>query len=306
MFFKNLIVYRLPSDWAYSAAQLEETLAMRILQRCGPFEMFSRGWVAPSADTGRLVHTVNQQHLIALGVEQKLLPGSLIRQEVAERAKVLAVEQGFPVARRQMRDLKMRVTEELRSRALCRRRVTRAWIDPVNRWFAVDAAGAGRAEELVETLRETLGGSLAVTFLETSHSPQHSMSTWLTHGDAPSRFTIDQELELQTLDGTKATVKYQRQALDVQEVQRHLKAGKHPMRLGLTWNDRIAFILTHKLEVKRLEFLDLAKDTADGGELDAAEQFEIDFTVMSGELARLVADLASALGGETAMERQAA
>jgi recombination associated protein RdgC len=305
MFFKNLIVYRLPSDWSCTAAQLEEILAMRTLQPCGPFEMLSRGWVAPS-DSGRLLHTVNQQHLIALGVEQKLLPASLIRQEVTERAKVLAVEQGFPVARRQLRDLKIRVTEELRARALCRRRVTRAWIDPVNRWFAVDAAGAGRAEELVETLRETLGGSLAVTFLETSHSPQHSMSTWLTHGDAPSRFSIDQELELQTLDGTKATVKYLRQALDAQEVQRHLKAGKHPMRLGLTWNDRVAFILTHKLEVKRLEFLDLAKDTSEGGDLDAAEQFEIDFTVMAGELARLLADLASALGGEAALEKQAA
>jgi recombination associated protein RdgC len=305
MFFKNLIVYRLPSDWSWTAAQLEEVLAARTLQRCGPFEMVSRGWVAPS-DTGRLLHTVNQQHLIALGVEQKLLPASLIRQEVTERAKILAVEQGFPAARRQMRDLKIRVTEELRSRALCRRRVTRAWIDPLNRWFAVDAAGAGRAEELVETLRETLGGSLAVTFLETSHSPQHSMSTWLAHGDAPSCFSIDQELELQTLDGTKASVKYQRQALDVQEVQRHLEAGKHPMRLGLTWSDRIAFILTHKLELKRLEFLDLAKDTADAGDLEAAERFEIDLTVMTGELARLLADLARALGGEVAMQKQAA
>ena len=38
--------------------------------------------------------------------------------------------------------------------------------------------------------------------------------------------------------------------------------------------------------MKRLEFLDLAKDVPDGGELDATEQFEIDFTVMTGELAR--------------------
>jgi DNA recombination-dependent growth factor C len=31
-----------------------------------------------------------------------------------------------------MRDLKMRVTEELRARALSRRRMTRAWIDPIS------------------------------------------------------------------------------------------------------------------------------------------------------------------------------
>jgi len=65
MWFKNLVIYRLPADWAVSAAELEEKLTTRTLQPCSPFEMLSRGWVAPSS-TGRLVHTVNQQHLIAL------------------------------------------------------------------------------------------------------------------------------------------------------------------------------------------------------------------------------------------------
>ncbi|HVY80595.1 MAG TPA: recombination-associated protein RdgC [Steroidobacteraceae bacterium] len=302
MWFKNLIVYRLPADWSVSPAELEEHLAKRPLQPCGPFDMLSRGWVAPAA-TGRLLHTVNQQHLIALGVDQKLLPASIIRQVAAERAAAQATEQGFPVGRRQMRDIKLRVTEELRARALTRRRVTRAWIDPENGWFVVDAAGAAKAEELVETLRETLG-SLAVTFMETVRSPQQSMAAWLAHGDAPSRFVIDQDLELQSADANKATVRYARHPLDVREVQQHLKAGKYPMKLGLTWSDRISFILTDKLQVKRLEFLEMTRDTADGGEVDEAEQFDIDFAVMTGELAKLLEDLGEALGGQP--QRQAA
>lgn len=302
MWFRNLIVYRLPADWAISAAELEEQLGRRTLQPCGPFDMFSRGWVPP-ASTGRLLHTVNQQHLIALGVDQKLLPASIIRQVAAERAEEQAREQGFPVGRRQMRDIKLRVTEELRARALTRRRITRAWIDPQNGWFVVDAAGGPRADELVETLRETLG-SLAVSFLETSRSPQQSMASWLMHGDAPARFSIDQDLELQSADATKATVRYARHPLDAQEVQAHLKSGKYPMKLGLTWSDRISFVLTEKLQIKRLEFLEMTRDTADGGEVDEAEQFDIDFAVMTGELAKLLEDLASALGGEP--QRQAA
>ena len=301
MWFKNLIVYRLPADWAISSAELEDQLSRRTLQPCSPFELLSRGWVPP-ADTGRLLHTVNQQHLIALGVDQKLLPGSIIRQVAKERAAVQANEQGFPVGRRQMRDIKIRVTEELRARALTRRRITRAWIDPQNGWFIVDAAGAARAEELVETLRATLG-SLAVQFMETQRSPQQSMATWLMHGDAPSRFGIDQDLELQTADANKATVRYARHALDTREVQGHLKAGKYPTKLGLTWSDRISFVLTEKLQVKRVEFLEMSKDTADGGDVDAAEQFDIDFAVMSGELAKLLEDLGEALGGQ--QERQA-
>ncbi|MDB6042582.1 MAG: recombinase RdgC [Gammaproteobacteria bacterium] len=304
MWFKNLSLYRLPADWNVSAAELEEKLAHRTLQPCSPLEMLSRGWVAPSS-TGRMLHTVNGQHLIALGVDQKLLPSSIIRQEAQKRAEVLADSQGFPVGRRQMRDLKMRVGEELRARALTRRRMTRAWIDPVNGWFIVDAGSAGKAEELVEALRDLLG-SFAVQFVETQRTPHTSMAAWLTHGDAPAPFGIDQDLELQTADPTKATVRYVRHALDGKEIKAHLAGGKYPTRLGLTWNGRISFVLTEKLQVKRVEFLDMTKDTADGGELDKAEQFDVDFAVMAGELAKLLDDLVQVLGSEVGRQETAA
>jgi recombination associated protein RdgC len=303
MWFKNLVVYRLPADWAIGAAELEQLLNARTLQPCSPFEMLSRGWVAPSS-TGRLVHTVNLQHLIALGVNQKLLPASIIRQVTLERAEVLAREQGFRVGRRQMRDLKMRVTEELRAKALTRRRITRAWIDPTNGWLVVDAAGAAKAEELIETLRDTLG-SLAVQMVETQRSPQMSMAVWLKLGAAPLRLTIDQDLELKAANQTKATIRYAHHPLEGKEIQAHLSAGMYPTRLGLTWNDRIAFVLNEKLQLKRVEFLEMSKDSADGGDLDEAEQFDIDFTVMAGELAKLLDDVVAALGTEV-QERAAA
>jgi recombination associated protein RdgC len=305
MWFKNLALYRLPADWNVSAAELEEKLGQRALQPCSPLEMLSRGWVAPSG-TGRMLHTVNQQHLIALGVEQKLLPASIIRQETAQRAEVLADSQGFPVGRRQMRDLKMRVTEELRARALTKRRTTRAWIDPVNGWFVVDAGSAGKAEELVEALRDLLG-SFAVQFVETQRTPHTSMAAWLTHGDAPGPFGIDQDLELQTADPNKATVRYVRHPLDGKEIKAHLASGKYPTRMGLTWNGRISFVLTEKLLIKRVEFLEMGKDSAtEGEEINKDEQFDIDFTVMAGELAKLLDDLLQALGGDTSRQETAA
>jgi recombination associated protein RdgC len=303
MWFKNLVVYRLPADWAVSAAELERRLTTRPLQPCSPFEMLSRGWVAPSG-TGRLVHTVNQQHLIALGVNQKLLPASIIRQVTLERAQALAQENGFPVGRRQMRDLKMRVTEELRSKALTRRRITRAWIDPKHGWLVVDAAGAAKAEELIETLRDTLD-TLAVQFIETERSPQMSMAVWLKLGEAPLRLAIDQDLELKAANQSKATIRYAHHPLQGKDIQAHLSAGMYPTRLGLTWNDRIAFVLNEKMQIKRVEFLEMSKDSADGADLDEAEQFDIDFTVMAGELAKLLDDVIAALGTEVT-ERAAA
>jgi recombination associated protein RdgC len=132
------------------------------------------------------------------------------------------------------------------------------------------------------------------------------MAAWLTHGDAPGAFGIEQDLELQTADPNKATVRYVRHALDGKEIKAHLAAGKYPTRLGLTWNGRLAFVLTEKLLIKRVEFLEMTKDTPDGGEIDKDEQFDIDFTVMAGELAKMLDDLVQALGGDTSGEQTAA
>jgi recombination associated protein RdgC len=300
MWFRNLVLYRLPAGWSMTAAQLEERLGTRPLQPCGALDMLSRGWIAPSA-SARLVHALNQQYLIALGVEQKLLPASVIRQEALRRAKIKEDSQGFPVGKRQMRDLKMQVTEELRARALCRQRSTRAWIDPQGGWCVVDAASAGKAEELIETLRDTLG-SFAVQFVQTQRSPHTGMAAWLTNGSAPGRLALDQDLTLMTADGTKSTVRYTRHALDLREIRSHLEAGKYPAQLGLCWNDRVAFMLNEKLAIKRVQFLDLEPDTEGQEEaasaVDPVEKFDADFALMTGELGQLLAEILEALGGE--------
>ena len=301
MWFRNLILYRLPSGWTMTAAQLEEKLGTRPLQPCGALDLLSRGWIAPTPG-GRLVHALNQQLLIALGVEQKLLPASIIRQEAQRRARIKEGSQGFPVGKRQMRDLKIQVTEELRARALSRQRSTRAWIDPQGGWCVVDAASAGKAEELIDTLRDTLG-SFAVQFVHTQRSPHTSMAAWLTHGSAPGRLVLDQDLTLMTADGTKSTVRYTRHALDLREIGSHLAAGKYPAQLGLCWNDRVAFMLNEKLAIRRVQFLDLEPDAGEperaATAVDPLEQFDADFALMTGELGQLLAEILEALGGET-------
>lgn len=307
MWFKNLVVYQLPADWNWSAAALEEALSRRELRPCGTLEMSSKGWVAPSG-AARLLHTVEQQHLIALGMDQKVLPATIIRQEAARRAQELADRQGFPAGRRQLRELKLRVTEELCARALCRQSMIRAWIDPAGGWLIIDSASTTRAEELIETLRDTLG-SLAVQLVDTQRSPHTSMAAWLAHEQAPAPFTLDQDLELQSADAAKATIRYTRHPLDGREIRTHLAAGKYPTRLGLTWKNRVSFLLTDKLQIKSLAFLEMtpeSTDTSESQDIDPAEQFDIDFTVMAGELAKLLRDLVETLGGPAARETVAA
>src|SRR5688572_26055889 len=105
MWFKNLVVYKLAEDYSLSAAELEERLSRRLLQPCVGFELQTRGWVAPRGD-GRYVHTLGSHQLLALGIHQKLLPASIVKQATEERAAQIALEQGHPVGRRQMREIR--------------------------------------------------------------------------------------------------------------------------------------------------------------------------------------------------------
>jgi len=298
MWFKNLVVYRLPADFPVKADDLERKLAHQALQPCGGLQMESRGWICPHED-GLFLFQQQRQWLLALGVEQKLLPASVVRQEAQTRAEDLARRQGRAVGRKQMRELKDQVTDELLPRALSRRRTTHGWIDAAKGWLAVDAAADAKAEQFMEALRRADFDAPAPR-LDTQRTPASAMAEWLVRGEAPGAFGIDQDLELRSADASKATVRYARHNLEGKEIRDHIAAGKTVVRLGLTWNDKISFVLTEHLHLKRVTFLDILRQDVGPEAEDKDEQFEIEFALMTGELALLFADLAKALGGEKA------
>lgn len=298
MWFKNLQLYRLPAPLSLTLATLDEQLGRGVFRRCASHEPLSVGWVAPSRDSG-LVHAVNRQWLIALAVEQRLLPSSVVNQEVRERADALAEANGFAPGRKALRELKERVTEELMPRAFTRRRTVHAWIDPENGWLAVDAASPAKADELIGHLRHCLD-DFPLSPVHTALSPTAAMADWLAGGEAPAGFTIDRDCELKAVDEEKAAVRYVRHPLEGDEVRAHLSQGKLPTRLALTWDNRLSIILTEKLEVKRLAFLDVVKEQAEQDATRADEQFDADFALMTGELSRFLPGLMAALGGEQA------
>lgn len=301
MWFKNLQIYRLPTPWHIDLAKFEEQLARGPFSKCPSNQPMSRGWVSPRQD-GALVFSLERQWLIALAVEQRLLPSSVVNDEVRERAAQIEEQQGYAPGRKQLKELRERVTEELMPRAFTRRRSTFVWLDPVNGWCCVDAGSPAKAEEVIEHLRHCLD-EFPLKPLHTQLSPQSAMADWLAGGEAPAGFTIDRDCELKAVGEEKAAVAYKRHPLGDEvsgEIKAHLAAGKLPTKLALTWNDRISFVLNEKLEIKRLAFLDLLKEEAEKSAERADEQFDADFALMTGELSRFLPDLLAALGGEQA------
>lgn len=296
MWFKNLQLYRLPTPWAIDLSTLEDKLAAKPFVRCGSQDMASRGWVSPTG-SDVMVLAVGGQWLLALRSEQRLLPSSVVNQVAQDRAEELEAQQGFKPGRKQMKEIKEAVTQELLPRAFTRRRTTYVWIDPVNGWLVVDASSAAKADEVIEQLHDTLD-DLPLKLLDTERSPQSAMSDWLASGEAPANFTIDRDCELRAITDEKAAVRYVRHPLEGDEIPNHLAAGKVPTRLALTFDDRISFVLTERMEIKRLAFLDIIQEQAEKAAAEGDPQFEADFALMSAELARFIPHVIEALGGE--------
>ena len=294
MWFRNLKLYRFDAT-PLSIETLDTALQTRPLGTCGSMEHCTRGWVAPRQE-GVFVHAVNRQWLIALGVEEKLLPAAVMRQYAAARAAEIEREQGRKVGRREMREIADRVVEVHLPTALRRQRQTWAWIDPVNGWLVIDTASDARADEFIEKLLATVD-DLSPRPLQTQVSPNTAMTDWLAGGEAPAVFSVDSDTELRSCSAAQATIRYAHHSLDGPEIAEHVAHGKIATRLGLTWNDRVSFVLTDKLHIKRLTFLDVVREQAAQSAMNADEQFDVDFALMAGELAGMLKDLVAALGG---------
>lgn len=303
MWFKNLQIYRLTAPWTLSSEQLEAALAPQTFAPCSSLDMQTQGWVSPR-DNGMLVHTVNRQMLLQLGTEKKLLPTTVINQVTKARAVELEEQQGFKPGRKQMKELKEQVTDELLPRAFSIQRSTRVWIDPVNGWLVIDAAGAAKADEVFKMLLKSLD-SLPFALLRTERSPLSAMTDWLVADEAPAGFTVDQDTELRSTGEGKATVRYVRHTLEPDDVRRHIAGGKQCTRLAMTWADRVSFVLTETLAVKRVAPLDVLKENADSSTQNEDERFDTDFALMTGELAKMISELVEALGGEEQQKKAA-
>ncbi len=295
MWFRNLIVHRL-SPLAMSAEQIAAALAKHAFVSSSSIEMQTQGWASPR-ENGALVHQVGKQMLLTMRTEKKLLPATVVNEVTKARAAELEEQQGFKPGRKQMRELKEQITEELLPRAFSIRRDTNVWIDPVNGWLAIDAAAPAKADEVRGLLFKAID-PLPLDNLHVNQSPVAAMTEWLATDTAPAGFTIDQEMELQSSAESKATVRYVRHPLDAEDLRRHIAAGKRCTRLAMTWNDRVSFMLTDSLTIKRVAPLDVLKEQVDGSARDADDRFDGDFTMMTGELADMLSELTAALGGE--------
>ena len=296
------MVYRMVSAWTRTQAQLEQALQGGRFAPCGASQEKSVGWVEPRGQAhGALVEVVGGQWLLKLMVEVKAVPAAVVKRKVQERLQQIEAATGRKPGKKEARDLREEARLALLPMAFSKQSSLLVWIDPRAQLLVLDAASQAKADELVTALVKAVDG-LAVQLVNTQTSAAAAMSGWLSTQEAPAGFSVDRECELKAADESKAVVRYTRHALDTDEVSQHIAMGKLPTRLAMTWNDRVSFVLTEALQIKKLAFLDVVFEGAAAAAGDGRDDgFDADAAISTGELQQMIPELLEALGGEMAL-----
>jgi recombination associated protein RdgC len=301
MWFKNQRSYRLTSPFELSAEQFSERLAAAVFTPCGKSQPLSLGWVPPLGEqTETLVHAANGRFLFCLQREEKLLPASVVREQLVERIGQIERDQGRKVYRKERLQLKDEIVQDCLPRAFTRTSKLFAYLDTRSNWLFVDSASAARAEELVGLLRESVG-TLLLLLPEVNQSPAHAMTGWLLHRNLPEDFSLESDCELRDPGEEGGVVRCRGVELASEEVDIHLQAGKQAVKLAVCWEDKLSLVLGEDLVLRRLRFADqLIAENDDMAEADPLAKLDADFALMSDVLSNLQQRLMAVFGGEAA------
>jgi recombination associated protein RdgC len=299
MWFKNIQVYRFTKPFTPSAEQIHQQLSEHAFQGCGSQDRSQLGWVPPLGEQGsEFVHVANGYMLVCLKKQDKVLPAAAINEALEEQVSEIQAAEARKVGRKERQQLKEDILMTMLPRAFTRSARHYAYFAPTEGLLVVNTASANRADELVSSLREALG-SLPVIPAISRNIPQQTMTQWLQQGSAPQGFTLGHECELRDPSDEGGVIRCKHQDLGGKHILNHIEEGMYVSKLGLCSSAGIECLIDEKLAIKRLVYGDMIQEKVQQENAeDAAQQFDVDFSIMTLELAAFIGQLFAAFGGE--------
>lgn len=296
--FRNALVFTFADGWTPpDIAEMESFMDKLRFMPTGPTQQQSLGWVPPrGGEFDPLVESIDGQLILKVRCETRKVPSAAVNAKVDERAKAIEEEFGRRPGKKERKELKEQVTLEMLPNAIPSNKVMVFWIDRENNRIVFDATGYSLVDDVITmlvTMFTDLNNSIMVRPLSCKTSPTAAMSAWLLDSEqVPGDFTVDRDAVLKSADESKAAVRYSSHPLDINEVRDHVRHGKLPTQLAMTYDDRVSFVLTDSLVLKNLEALDTVFDGA-----DAEGGFDADIALITGELVKVLNAVIEALDG---------
>ena len=294
MFFRNLTLFRFPTTTKLD--DLDTGLGECQLKPVGPLELSSRGFISPfGRDADAMSHNQGDATWLAVGSEDKILPGSVVNDMLAKKLAVIEQKEGRKPGGRTRKRIKDELITDLLPRAFVKPGRTDALIDLGHGVVVVDTSSRKTGENVVSEIRRALGSFPALP-LNAEVAPRSILTGWVAGEPLPDGLSLGDECELRDPIDQGAVVKVQRMELQSDEITKHLESGKQVTRLALNLDDHVSFVLGEDLVVRKFKLLDGAVDELESTERDDLRaELDARFVLMAGEFKRLFTVLEGAL-----------
>jgi recombination associated protein RdgC len=303
MLFKNMIVYRLPVDYAdwMMGAVWESGLSQHIAEPCGRTDLQRSGFVSPfdHDPDGLLTRWTDGRALICLQTEQKIIPGSVIRDAIQARVAHIEQRDARKVWKKERDQLKDEVMLDLLPRAFVRKSFLYALVCPRDRLIIVNTTSHAKAEDLLSRLREALGSLPALPFT-VNDDASGRMTSWLAGtDDFPEEYSLGRSCQMYNPLQHSSVVRCKDMDLDADEINEHMQAGMMVSRLAIGWRDELTGTITSDLTFRGISFADVLIEEAHGLDLDDKEAVrDSELAMMAGTLVKFLQSVTDTFGGE--------
>lgn len=308
--FSNILAYRHSNafDLHKDLAAVNQALASKPARLPGKMELNAVGFIEPVGEEGSFIERIAPMaYVFAYNLAERMIPGKIVRQQVAARVKKIEKEQERKVYAREKQQLKDEVLNKMLPRAFIDQKVTYGMV--LGPYILIDTSSAKRGEDVLCTLRECLG-SLPVRPVAVATTPIDAFTRWFTGTDEPVQFYLTGDFkanarsdESDFVNGKGTSPKDEGLSDLVLEHDRRVTV------LGLNWGtstgESASFTINEMIGIKGIKWPEsLAEQAADQvseDDDDDARRVTLLRTTMillGAELKQLLADLLDALGGE--------
>ena len=292
--FRNVRFYRFDSGWPKTEDESSQQLASSAFKPCGPLTLRSSGWVPPCPEAGdSLARSVNGADLIMLRSQSRVLPPSVVAEELEHRIEDYCERMKEQPSPREKRRMKAEARDELMPKALLKSDRIFGFVDPKEKLIAIDAAQSSMAERFLRRL----GASVALANVRSLQfqKPLSDLLSAIFLGDTPRQFAAGRECRMQDAADHGAKVRWNNFDLSEPSIRVHVADGMRLTHLAVVYDNILSCVIDEDGVISKLSFVGMEEDSSD--ELEPIARQDAEFVLLSGTLRNMVADLEKLLGG---------
>ena len=292
--FRNLRFYRLDCAWPEGEEALSKNLEKAGFEACGPLTERSSGWVPIDPDTSDLLaRRVNGADLIRLRSQSRVLPASVVNEELETRIEEYRQRMQEPPSPREKRRLKAEARDEMLPKAMLKSDRIWGYIDLKEKVLGIDAAQDAAAERFIRRLQASIDG-FNIKPLQYMQ-PVDKLLTKIFFEDAPKRFSLGRECRMQDPAESRSIVRWTDFDLHDQTIRNHVANGMHLTLLAIEYDNVMGCVLDENGTISKLRFIGMDDDNDDHN--DPLARLDAEFVLLTGTLRHLIGDLKKLLGG---------